>query len=360
MWLVRAENAQQRRRLRLVGRLDDLVREGSARSTDVRVGSYLVRARHPSNVTAFSENDATDVVSSLELMKGGSDAPLRAFVSSLSSELKEHRAYVMEALERAGFLVIREEVPATDDRSARLRNMQRQEDLVVLLAGPTYSDFVKAEYDEARNRGIDVLVFAVDPSSIRDERMLAWYRELERRDIVELFRVDDAKSIPIQEAIERWTRGPGGLERRLRSFPQLLRADARKLSSFATSYEAGPGLPTEEMAATLSDLLAQVGLAFHVGFRSVPQDQRQESFSEAMFVPDGMNQEQFSLVKSMAEWLIAASLKTLQEASWPHGGGDLLPDLVGGRFGQTFSDSHARNRRPGGRTDPRDEGRLHR
>ena len=148
----------------------------------------------------------------------------KAFVSSTYVDLKEHRAHVIRALEKAGFYVDPMEKWTADTQEPKLFSQQRVDgcDLCVLLVafrrgfvpdGETLS-ITQLEHQYADEHGIDVLPFLLDAAA-------AWYSQYdERRDdpgidewraaLMNKYGVGrlalDPRSVEIEPAISRWLR----------------------------------------------------------------------------------------------------------------------------------------------------------
>ncbi|MEM7356673.1 MAG: DUF4062 domain-containing protein, partial [Acidobacteriota bacterium] len=148
----------------------------------------------------------------------------KAFVSSTYLDLKEHRAWVVDELRKAGFWVDPMESWTASTNAPRLFSQDRMKgcDLCVLLVamrrghvpqGET-SSITQLEYEAARERGIDVLVFMIDEQAPwprqfdeldKDPEMRPWRKQLMEDQGVGFFD-DEPDSIEIGPALARWLR----------------------------------------------------------------------------------------------------------------------------------------------------------
>ncbi len=148
----------------------------------------------------------------------------KAFVSSTYLDLKEHRARVIDELRKAAFWVDPMEswTASTDPPKRFSRDRLEGCDLCVLLVamrrghvpqGET-SSITQLEYEAARERGIDVLVFMVDEHAPwprqfdeldKDPEMRPWRKRLMEERGVGFFE-DEPDSIEIAPALSRWLR----------------------------------------------------------------------------------------------------------------------------------------------------------
>jgi uncharacterized protein YegP (UPF0339 family) len=146
----------------------------------------------------------------------------KAFVSSTFVDLKEHRAYVIDALRKAGFFVDPMEAWTADSDEPKTFSQARVVgcDLCVLIVGfrrgyvpdnEIYS-ITQLEYRAARKRGIDVLVFVLDEESPwprkygdldKDPELRNWRKELQKDHGVQFFGLEPS-SIKIADALSRW------------------------------------------------------------------------------------------------------------------------------------------------------------
>jgi Domain of unknown function (DUF4062) len=152
--------------------------------------------------------------------------PYRVFVSSTFEDLREHRKHVIGALRLAGMDVEAMEEFSASSRSPSEFCSERMKrcNLCVLLVGFRRGDrppesnqsFTQNEYQEAIDRGIDVLPFILKdspeiaaswPSALderaNDEEVDAWRKQLKSRHVVREFGVEPP-SINIDSAIAHW------------------------------------------------------------------------------------------------------------------------------------------------------------
>jgi WD40 repeat protein len=149
----------------------------------------------------------------------------RAFVSSTFLDLHKHRARVLDALERAGFAVDPMENWPADAREPQAFSQERLDgcDLCVLLVAfrrghvPAGQDLSipQLEYQAARARGLDVLVFLLGDDEPwprrfdemdKDPAVREWRARLREQHGVAEFGLDPA-SVPIEPALSRWLSG---------------------------------------------------------------------------------------------------------------------------------------------------------
>jgi uncharacterized protein DUF4062 len=147
----------------------------------------------------------------------------KAFVSSTFEDLKEHRAFVIDAIRRAGIVVDPMEDWTADADEPRLFSIDRLDgcDLCVLLVafrrgfvppGETKS-ITQLEYEGAVGRGIDVLAFLLDENAPWprrfdefDDELKSWRKDLSTRHGRGLFGLKP-DSVPIAPALTRWVTG---------------------------------------------------------------------------------------------------------------------------------------------------------
>ncbi|MCP3961106.1 MAG: DUF4062 domain-containing protein [bacterium] len=148
----------------------------------------------------------------------------KAFVSSTFRDLEKHRARAVDELRKAGFSVDpMEDWTASTDAPKRFSQDRLDGcDLCVLLVamrrghvprGETLS-ITQLEYQAARERGVDVLVFMVDENAPwprqfdeldKDPEMRPWRARLMEERGVGFFE-DEPESIEIAPALTRWLR----------------------------------------------------------------------------------------------------------------------------------------------------------
>ena len=146
----------------------------------------------------------------------------KAFVSSTYEDLREHRAFVIDALRDTGVHVDPMENWTADGNKPKQLSQDRLEgcDLCVLLVGlrrghvpegETLS-ITQLEIEAAEERGIDVLVFMLDEEAPwsrtfdeldTDPGVRAWRKELREHRTVPLFGTAP-DSVPIRPALGRW------------------------------------------------------------------------------------------------------------------------------------------------------------
>jgi Domain of unknown function (DUF4062) len=148
---------------------------------------------------------------------------VRAFVSSTFRDLREHRAYVIERLERSGIFVDpMEKWTAAGDEpkdlsTARVKDCQ----LCVLLVGfrrghvpkGAVQSITQMEYAEALRCGLEVLIFLANteagwpPEAIAalndDPALVQWRSELMEHKVVGTF-TPRPESIDVDAAVSRW------------------------------------------------------------------------------------------------------------------------------------------------------------
>jgi len=154
--------------------------------------------------------------------RGQQNRPLKAFVSSTYTDLSEHRAYVIEILGQAGIFVDPMEKWAAAVGEPKKLSRERLDgcDLCVLLVafrrgyvpdGDVLS-ITQQEYEEAKQRGIPVLVFVLKEDTPwrhefyeldRDQELKRWRGELEQSALVGYFS-QSPDSIALAPALFRW------------------------------------------------------------------------------------------------------------------------------------------------------------
>jgi uncharacterized protein YegP (UPF0339 family) len=146
----------------------------------------------------------------------------KAFVSSTFVDLKDHRAYVIDALRKAGFSVdpMEDWTAASDEPKVFSQARVEGCDLCVLIVGfrrgyiPDNENYsiTQLEYRAARKRGIDVLVFVLHEDSPwprkyddldKDPELRNWREELQKSHGVQFFGLEPS-SIKIAAALARW------------------------------------------------------------------------------------------------------------------------------------------------------------
>ena len=146
----------------------------------------------------------------------------KAFVSSTFEDLKDHRAYVIRSLRRAGFFVDpMEEWPADSEEPKRFSQNRLQGcDLCLLLVafrrgyvpeGESRS-ITQMEYDAAVKQGVDVVPFMLVEDAPwprkfdeldKDPEVRAWREQLKQRHGVESFGLEP-RSIDLTGRLGRW------------------------------------------------------------------------------------------------------------------------------------------------------------
>jgi hypothetical protein len=152
--------------------------------------------------------------------------PYKAFVSSTYEDLKTHRAYVIEALRKAGLFVDPMEDWTAESDEPKKFSADRVEgcDLCVLLValrrgfvppGETMS-ITQVEYQTAIDHGMDVLAFLLDEEAPwprrfdqLDDALRQWRRDLETRHGRSLFGLEPS-TIQIAPALTRWVTKQSG------------------------------------------------------------------------------------------------------------------------------------------------------
>src|SRR5205823_1263368 len=124
---------------------------------------------------------------------------IRVFVSSTAEDLKAERAEVAGALRRMGVEILMMEDWGSNDRPPLNFSLQRvrEADILVLILGNRYgaippgtnSSFVHAEYSEALDNKIPVLVYIADEKSYppprnADPRLELWKKKLKDSHVV--------------------------------------------------------------------------------------------------------------------------------------------------------------------------------
>ncbi|MEE8585150.1 MAG: DUF4062 domain-containing protein, partial [Acidobacteriota bacterium] len=148
----------------------------------------------------------------------------KAFVSSTYTDLKEHRARVIDALERAEFFVDPMEKWTSDNDEPKQVSVERMRgcDLCILLVAARRGhvpenevlSITQMEVQAAEKEGIDVLAFLLDvdgpwPNKYyeldNDEELKKWRAELQEHKCVGKF-THKPKSLdnPVRDALARW------------------------------------------------------------------------------------------------------------------------------------------------------------
>ncbi len=147
----------------------------------------------------------------------------KAFVSSTYTDLYDHRAHVISALQKSGFFVDPMENWTSDSDEPKIFSQERVEgcDLFILLVafrrgfvpeGEEYS-ITQLEYRHAVNEGIDVLVFLLDDEApwprrhdemTTDEGIHQWRQYLKAQHGVGTFSYEP-NSLDVGPAITRWS-----------------------------------------------------------------------------------------------------------------------------------------------------------
>ena len=147
----------------------------------------------------------------------------KAFVSSTFQDLKEHRSYVIDALQRAGIIVDPMEFWSSDNDEPKAISTARLEgcQLCILLVGlrrgfiPVGEDksITQMEYEAALNvEGMDILIYLLDEDApwphkydelIKDPEVGSWRQLLMDKHTVSFFGLEPT-SIDIASGISRW------------------------------------------------------------------------------------------------------------------------------------------------------------
>lgn len=146
----------------------------------------------------------------------------KAFVSSTFKDLEKHRAYVIDALRKAGFFVDPMEDWVASNDEPKVFSKARIEgcDLCILLVGfrrgfipdGENKSITQLEYHTARMNGLDILVFVLDENSPwrreydeieKDPEMKKWRQYLQKEHGIGFFDLEPS-SIPIAPALTRW------------------------------------------------------------------------------------------------------------------------------------------------------------
>ena len=149
---------------------------------------------------------------------------IQAFLSSTYSDLKDHRAYVIDRLARSGIFVDPMErwTAASDEPKTLSQDRVRDCDLCVLLVGfrrghvpeGKIQSITQMEYFAAKDRGIDVLAFLANeedwPADAlagleNDPATVGWRAFLKEKEVVAFF-TPQPESIDIDAALSRWLR----------------------------------------------------------------------------------------------------------------------------------------------------------
>jgi hypothetical protein len=148
---------------------------------------------------------------------------IQAFVSSTYSDLKDHRAYVIDRLARSGVFVDPMErwTAASDEPKALSQDRVKDCDFCVLLVGfrrghipdGETRSITQLEYLEAERRGIDVLVFMASEEADwpadavaglkNDPEIVRWRAQLGEHKVVSFF-TRQPESIDVDAALSRW------------------------------------------------------------------------------------------------------------------------------------------------------------
>lgn len=148
---------------------------------------------------------------------------IRAFVSSTYRDLKDHRAYVIDRLSRAGIFVdpMEKWTAASDEPKTLSQERVRNCQLCILLVGfrrghvpeGEARSVTQLECAEALRRGVEVLVFMANEQadwpteSIAalgdDAEMVRWRAELKEHTTVGFF-TSRPESIDVDAAVNRW------------------------------------------------------------------------------------------------------------------------------------------------------------
>jgi len=147
----------------------------------------------------------------------------KAFVSSTFQDLKEHRSYVISALQRAGIFVDPMEFWSSDNDEPKAISTARLEgcQLCILLVGlrrgfvPDGEDksITQMEYEAAlKTNGMDILIYLLDEDApwphkydelIKDPEVRNWRQSLKDKHTVSSFGLEPS-SIDIASGISRW------------------------------------------------------------------------------------------------------------------------------------------------------------
>ena len=148
---------------------------------------------------------------------------VQAFVSSTYSDLKDHRAYVIDRLARGGIFVdpMEKWTAASDEPKTLSQDRVRDCDFCVLLVGfrrghipdgETHS-ITQLEFLAAKKRGIQVLVFMASEEAdwpadaladLRDDPEIVRWRALLKEHNVVGFFTRRPESIDVDSAVSRW------------------------------------------------------------------------------------------------------------------------------------------------------------
>lgn len=146
----------------------------------------------------------------------------KAFVSSTFKDLAKHRAYVIDALRKAGFFVDPMEDWVASNDEPKIFSTDRIEgcDLCVLLVGfrrgfipdSENQSITQLEYEAAKLKGLDILVFILDEDAPwprnyddfdRDPEVKKWRQHLQKEHGIGFFGLESS-SIQIAPALTRW------------------------------------------------------------------------------------------------------------------------------------------------------------
>ena len=150
----------------------------------------------------------------------------KAFVSSTYLDLKAHRAHVIRALEAAGFFVDPMEKWTSDADEPKVLSTKRLDGchLCVLLIARRRGtvppgdklSITQQEYEEARRRGIDVLVYLLDDDAkgwpagfdelASDGELRRWRADVQQQHTPETFKKSPS-TLRIAPALTRWLKG---------------------------------------------------------------------------------------------------------------------------------------------------------